>query len=180
MGLDLGTIIAAIAVVITVIIAVFSENNHKYIETKEPDISKELKPMIDTELTNYQNSTAESTKREFLNKAITLDRFRVALKDEGDTLNNGLLWFAGCVVYLLVLVLLSPYTSLNLFLQPNPPLPAAIFGLIAEFLLFPISIASQKFLVLWKINKVVRGHVKRNEDLNELIIKYFGKRSFRN
>lgn len=178
MGLDLGIIIAGIAVVITIIIAVFSENNHKYIETKEQEISDKLKPMIDSELTSYQNTNVESEKREFLNRAITLDRFRVALKDEGETLNHGLLWFGGCVVYLLVLIFLSPYASLNLFLQTNPPLPAAIFGLMAEFILFPLMIAGQEFIVLWKIDKIVRGHTKRNEDLNKLVIKYFSKRRF--
>jgi hypothetical protein len=179
MTLDLGAVISGIAVVTTVLIAVFSENNHKYIEKNELEISSKVKPIIDAEIISYQNATAESVKRGHLNKVVVMDSFRIALKDEGDTLNYGLLYFGGTVVYLLVLTFLSPYTSLNLFFQQNPPLPTTIFAIITEFMLVPIAFTGQKFLLLWKINKVVRGHMKKNEDLSFLITKYFSRSSTR-
>jgi hypothetical protein len=179
MPLDLSSIIAVIAVIITIVIAVFSENNHKYIESNENTLISELKPIIDSEITNYQNATAESEKRDSLRNVKTFDSFRIALKDEGEILNYGLLYLGACVVYFLVLVFFSPYVSLGNFFQNNPPLPTTVYSLIAEFILLPIMLTAEKFSTLWKLNKIVRGRIKKNEDLKVLINKYFVKRKVR-
>ena len=176
-SIDLASVVAvAITVVITILIAVFIENNHKYIEKNENTITTQLKPIIDAEISKYLAAIRESEKRIALSKVSKLDFFRVALKDEGEKLNHALLYFGGCVVCLLVLIALSPYAPLGDFFKVNPSLPTMFFYLLAEFIIFFLIVLTlENFGTLWKINKVVRGYIQKNEDLSTLVMKHFGR-----
>lgn len=170
-GLD--SIIAVVAVIVAILVAVFVENNHKYIDTKKANMFPKLKAAIDTEIGNYQKEE-EAKKRPVLNKVLALDSFRIALRAERQTLNTGLLWFGASVVYFIFLIYVAPYASLGSFFTNTPNILAAGFALIAEFLMLPLIGAYRRFNELWRINTVFSEHFENeNQDLTNIVCKYF-------
>jgi hypothetical protein len=174
MVFDTGSILAGITAIATILVAVFLENNHKFIENNKKNIFPMLKALITKEIQKYDKET-EPNKQKVLSRVIALDSFRIALHNESSTLNRGLLYFGICVIYFLVLLFFSQFVSLGAFFTgQNPPLPTTLFGMMTEFIMFPLMFTAWKFQTLWKINSVMREHIDgENPELTEIICKHF-------
>ncbi len=174
MTFDASSILAGIAVIATILVAIFLENNHKFIESNKKDIFPKLKDGIKAEIDKY-NSETESNKQKALSRVVALDSFRIALHAESSTLNRGLLYFGLCVIYLLGLLFVSQYVPLGqFFTTANPPLSDTTFGMLTEFIMLPIFLTGMKFQILWRINSVMREHIDgENQNLTEIVCRYF-------
>ena len=174
---DISSILGVAAVIAAILIAVFIENNHKYIDSKKDTLSPKLRDTIDAEISKYKKES-NTRKRQVLNRVLALDSFRVALSDERQTLNKGLLYFGLSVVYFIILTYVAPYASLNTFLSNNPNPITIIYSLVVEGLLAPVMKTWSYFKVLWKINNVFDEYFKdeKSADLIGIVCKYFQPR----
>ena len=71
---------------------------------KQTILWTEPRDTIDAEISKYKKES-NTRKRQVLNRVLALDSFRVALSDERQTLNKGLLYFGLSVSFLLSMYL---------------------------------------------------------------------------
>ncbi len=175
--IDISSMLGIAAVIATILIAVFIENNHKYIDGKKDMLKPRLTNTLDAEISKYKQEN-DTKKRQALNRVLALDSFRVALSDERQTLNKGLLYFGLTIVYFIILAYIAPYASINTFLSNNPNPVTIMYFFIVEWLLAPSMKTFGYFKVLWKINNVFDEYFKdeKSADLTEIVCKYFQPR----
>jgi hypothetical protein len=171
----IAVIIGIIAVVVTLLTVVFTFNIMARITKNSPFLKRDVQKAIDAELKNYKREEPIK-KRDSLNKATTLDYFRMQLGKADDTLNFGYLFLGVGLIYLLGVLVFGQYVSLTFssLTSNNPPLPTVLFLFVAEFfIIFPF-IAYQKFIIIWKMGRVLtRYYGEADKNLADVIYKFF-------
>lgn len=198
---DSASIIAiGLPVFVAVVIGLFFNGIDKDIIRDRDKLYPKITKFIGQEFKKYPKAE-EPEKEKILNKIRTLDKFRINLRKTRDIRNYGFLFTLIAVVLIIASLLTLPYVNLNTFLStsilihcnpvsnattPNTyscyqlptPISSVVLIFVAEFALFGtlfgIMLAYQKFILLWRMSRVIYKHIdEKNKDLVDIVCSIF-------
>ena len=193
-------IVVGLPVVVAIILVLFFNGIDKDIIEKRDKLYPKIAKCIENEFKKYQKAE-EPVKENIISKIITLDIFRRNLRKTRTIRNYGFLYTFVSVIVVIILLVVIPYVPLHQFLststtlkcypilnatnnmvscsQLSPSLSAIIFLFVAEIGVFVIIFTYSKFVLLWKMSKVIIQNIdEKNKDVTDIVCTIFKTKGY--
>ncbi|MCL5434151.1 MAG: hypothetical protein M1559_00330 [Candidatus Marsarchaeota archaeon] len=197
---DASVVAVGLTVIVAILLGLFFNGIDKDITTDRDKLYPKIAKCIESEFKKYQKAE-EPEKENILSKITTLDKFRRNLRKTRAIRNYGFLNTIISVIVVVALLVLLPYVPLNSFLSTSVPIhcyppvnsisntfscypgqaptSAIAFLFVAELLVFAVLLEYSKFILLWKMSKVIIQNIdEKNKDLTGIVCKIFKAKGY--